>query len=93
MAQVLIAMMDRLPVLFRVRNPGVAGLLGFCFGGIGLAIYFRSLVDLIIPVLLAILFAILFKNLAAAGWLAGAVVAGLYGISRAVSSNRRLGAG
>ncbi len=95
------AMLDKhLPPLGRPKHPGLAALLGALTGGIGLAIYFRSVRDLF-PVEVAgglILVASLVAGrdplrdpLLLASLLAP-VVGGLYGYWRAQSSNRRLGA-
>jgi hypothetical protein len=78
---------SNLPTLRRT-NPQWAAGIGFLFGGIGLAIYFRSFIDLIAPLAIAIVAAVFIGP--AAGWLAGAVIAAIYGFSRAQDSNRRL---
>lgn len=82
--------MCKLPPLKRKKNPGLAGILGFLLGGIGLGLYFWSLLDFAVPVLLAVLAGIIFSKLAAAGWIAGALVASGYGIFRAITSNAAL---
>lgn len=90
------ALLERFPPLGKPKNPGLAALVGVLTGGIGLAIYFRSLRDLF-PV-----------EVAAALVIAGSLIAGtdplrlasvvapimgaLYGFCRAQSSNRRLAA-
>ncbi len=66
------------------RNAGLASVLGFLFGGIGLAIYFRNVVDLFFPMAIAVLGTVLIG--ADAGWLAGALVAALYGYYRVILS-------
>ena len=76
-----------LPTLRRT-NEQLACAIGFLFGGIGLAIYFRSFVDLIAPIAIAIVAIAIIGP--AGGWLAGAVIAAIYGFSRAQDSNRRL---
>jgi hypothetical protein len=84
---------DRFPPLTRRTNPNWAAAIGFFFGGIGLAIYFRSFVDFIAPIAIAIVAALLAAKLfgvAELGWLAGAIIASLYGLSRSQDANRRL---
>ncbi len=69
------------------RNPTAAAIIGFCFGGIGLGIYFASLIDFIIPILITIgLYAVLSQF----GVIGGALIAAVWGYFRAVSSNEKL---
>jgi hypothetical protein len=81
-----------LPPLGAEKNVGIATVIGILTGGIGLAIYFRSLRD-VIPVDLTIglvMIALAFgANPFEVGAVAGAVLGGLYGYWRAQSSNRR----
>lgn len=79
--------MDALPVLHAKKNASLACILGIVFGGIGLGIYFRSVVDFIIPIGFAILATLIFGN---PGFWGGVVIAGLWGVLRAVNSNARL---
>ena len=78
----------------RHTNPQLAAAVGFLFGGIGLAIYFRSFVDFVAPIAIAIIASLVVIKLVGAdvqlGWLAGAIIASLYGLSRSQDSNRRL---
>jgi hypothetical protein len=87
------AIWDMFPPLRRTR-PQLAAAIGFVFGGIGLAIYFRSFVDLVAPIAIAIVANVVVVMLVGAdaelGWLAGAIIASLYGLSRSQDSNRRL---
>jgi hypothetical protein len=39
-----------LPPLRGPKDPGVASVVGFLTGGIGLGIYFRSFIDVLVPV-------------------------------------------
>ncbi len=85
-----------LPPLKRPKHPGLAALFGILTGGIGLAIYFRSVRDLF-PVEVAAGLTILGSLAAGSDPLLVAsyvapIVGGLYGFWRAQSSNRRLGA-
>jgi uncharacterized membrane-anchored protein YitT (DUF2179 family) len=43
----LIGLMDNLPALQSEKNPVLAGLIGFLFGGIGLGIYLRGVHNLL----------------------------------------------
>ena len=81
-----------LPPLGAEKNVGIATVIGILTGGIGLAIYFRSLRD-VIPVDVTIglvMIALAFgANPFEVGAVAGAVLGGLYGYWRAQSSKRR----
>jgi hypothetical protein len=57
------------------------------FGGIGLGLYFVSIVDFVIPIGLAIVGTVILGPI---GYLGGAIVAGLWGFFRATDSNERL---
>jgi hypothetical protein len=98
----------RLPPLEREARPGVAALLGSALPGLGNALYFRTLSDSLIGIVLAAPFLVATSMLpetdspsaAAMPWWAGAMwgicaaVSGLYCTLRAYSSNQRLqGAG
>lgn len=85
------ALLNALPVLGRNVRPNLACAIGFLAGGIGLAIYFRTAIDLILPLGLAIVAGLLTAKYFGVelGWLAGAVLASLYGYARALNSNRR----
>jgi len=82
-----------LPVLKKTKNPTAALIIGFLFGGIGLAIYFRKVIDLFIPLFAVIMLEIFHSQLRGQGELyilGGAVVAAAYGYMRATSSNQAL---
>jgi hypothetical protein len=82
-----------LPVLKKTKNPTAALIIGFLFGGIGLAIYFRKVIDLFIPIFAVIMLAIFHSQFRGQGGLyilGGAVVAAAYGYMRATSSNQAL---
>lgn len=93
MLELLVKGLAKLPVLTKERSPNVAAAVGFLLGGIGLGIYFRSFIDFLLP--LAIVIALVATSSAVAtglsslGWVAGAVIAGLYGYFRARQSNER----
>jgi hypothetical protein len=59
-----------------------------------LAIYFRSFVDFIAPIAIAIVASLVVVKMVGVGtelgWLAGAIIASLYGLSRSQDSNQRL---
>ena len=90
-------MLDKhLPPLKRPKYPGLAALIGILTGGIGLAIYFRSVRDLF-PVevaggLIVVASLVAGKDPLLLASFVAPVVGGLYGFWRAQSSNRRLGA-
>lgn len=94
MGDMLIRAVGALPTLRKPKRPGVAAAIGFLFGGVGLGLYFRSFIDFLLP--LAAVFAVLLTSaaieskLGSAGWLAGAVLVGVYGFFRAQDSNARL---
>jgi hypothetical protein len=79
--------MDPFPPLRARQSPSLAFVLGFLFSGVGLGIYFRSRVDLIVP---SIVWVILIATLEGQQLLVGAVIGGLWGLLRTVSSNKRL---
>jgi hypothetical protein len=78
-----------LPPLKRRKNPSLALVIGFATGGLGLAIFFWSIVDLFIPLAIVV---ILGAVIGAYGVIGGAIVAALYGYARAATSNERLAA-
>jgi hypothetical protein len=79
-----------LPVLPQKRDPKTAAAIGFLFGGIGLAIYFRSVVDAIIPIVVSFVCVMVIPDIAGLDWLAGATIASAYGRQRVQDSNARL---
>ena len=84
--------LDGLPIIKPSKDPGVALIVGFLLGGLGLGIYLRSFVDLLAPV--AALFVLLFVGMGAQveslGFLGGALFAAAYGYLRVQNSNDRL---
>jgi hypothetical protein len=85
---------NKLPVLKKPKSPGLSALIGVLTGGVGLAIYFRSLPDLF-PVELTVGLVLVGSLIAGADPLQVAPfvavpVGGLYGFWRAQTSNRRL---
>ena len=61
------------------KSAGVACVVGFIFGGIGLAIYFRNVADLFLPVAVTLALSVVGGGI---GFLAGAIVAALWGYFR-----------
>jgi hypothetical protein len=87
------AVLAKFPPLHARKHPGLAALIGAVTGGLGLAIYFKSLRDLF-PVEVAGALVLLGSLTAGVEPLGVAqfvvpVVGGLYGLLRARSSNRR----
>ena len=81
------SMSANMPSLKKRKSPGLAAVLGFLFGGIGLGIYFVSFIDFIIPVAIVVLAGAVMK---AGGVFAGAVIAAFWGYFRALDSNKKL---
>jgi hypothetical protein len=90
------AVQKHLPPLAKPKRPGLAAVIGVLFGGVGLAIYFRSLRDLLPLEVVSIL---VIAGSAIAGVppldvlrvvaMPAAIFGGSYGYWRAYSSNRR----
>jgi hypothetical protein len=87
MISIVEQVLNKLPPLKRKTNANVACLIGFLAGGIGLAIYFRTFVDFVIPMAIALATAFAFADV---GIIGGAIVAAIYGFARSHSSNARL---
>jgi hypothetical protein len=79
--------LDKLPPLKRKTNANLACLIGLLAGGIGLALYFRTFVDLVIPVAISLVIVLAFADV---GMIGGAIIAALYGYARSHTSNERL---
>jgi hypothetical protein len=85
---------DPFPPLRTKKSPRLAFVLGFLFNGVGLGIYFRSWVDLIVPIIASSAWLMLIGALHYSGrWIGVLLIGGLWGLLRTVSSNKRLGAG
>jgi hypothetical protein len=76
-----------MPALRKRKSPGAAAVIGFLFGGIGLGLYLWSFVDFVVPIAIVLLAGAALK---AAGFLAGAVIASVWGYFRALYSNNKL---
>lgn len=89
MIEGMLKIFDRLAPLGRRKNSQVAAVVGFLTGGIGLGVYLVSFVDVVIPI--GVVIVLTAVNVAPeVGWLAGAIVASIYGYLRVESSNARL---
>jgi hypothetical protein len=91
------AVLKHLPPLTKPKRPGLAAVIGVLTGGVGLAIYFRSLRDLL-PLEILGMLVIVGSTIAGVQPLdalsvaatPAAILGGSYGYWRADSSNRRL---
>jgi hypothetical protein len=86
----LLKQLPYLPPLRRKKNPVLALVIGFVTGGVGLGLYFRSLVDVVIPIVLALSVAFYSEQALAMGWMLGPGVAAAYGYARVQDSNARI---
>ena len=89
MAEIAEKLLGGLAPLRGPKNTNLACAIGFLFGGVGLAIYFRSVVDLFVPIAITIAGVVAYSALGGFGWFVGAVIAALYGDYRAQTSNQR----
>jgi len=90
MLEQIAQIMNPLPPLRARKWPWLAVVLGFLSSGIALGIYFRSWVDLLVP---TTIWLVLIATPGDAGFWAGAVIGGLWGLLRVVNANERLNAG
>jgi hypothetical protein len=79
MLTIIESMMRKMPPPPAGRTPGMACVIGFLFGGLGLAIYLKNIADLVFPVTIAIVLTISIGNV---GMIGGALFAALYGYFR-----------
>jgi hypothetical protein len=84
--QHLAQVMNPLPPLRARKHPWLAFVLGLLLSGIGLGVYFRSWIDLIIPTVILVALANLVGGY---GFLLAAVIGGVWGLLRVVNSNER----
>lgn len=77
---------SKVPPVERTTNPNTAALIGLAFGGIGLGIYFRNVLDSLVPIAIAIVLAVKIGDL---GFWGGVIPAGIYGYMRSLESNAR----
>jgi hypothetical protein len=87
MLEQIARVMSPLPPIRERKRPWLAFVLGFLFSGIALGIYFRSWVDLIVP---TVIWLVLIATPGDAGFWAGAVIGGLWGLLRAINANESL---
>lgn len=78
-------MLTDLPPIRERKDPVVAGLIGFAFGGIGLGLYFNSGKDFVYPVLVFVGLSLLFPGL---GSVAAMIFTGCWGVVRAINSGQ-----
>jgi hypothetical protein len=86
--------LGRLPALEGAKNPNIAAVVGFLFGGIGLGVYFSSFIDTILPVGLTIAFLTVSAQFGVdlnSAFMFCSAIAAVYGYFRALTSNERLG--
>lgn len=81
-------LLEDLPPIREKKNPVVAGVLGFLFGGIGLGLYFQSWKDFVYPVIVFFMLSVLLSPLIVVGPFLGLVFASLWGVVRAVDSGK-----
>jgi hypothetical protein len=77
------ALLADLPPIREKKNPLVAGVLGFLFGGIGLGLYFGSWKDFLYPILTLLGLAIVLPGI---GIVVGVLLTTIWGIVRAANS-------
>jgi hypothetical protein len=82
-------LLKHMRTLDRDTNPILAAGIGLLAGGLGLAIYFRSVADFFAPMALFLLAIVLNSSLAGAGVYGGIALAAVYGYLRANDSNER----
>jgi hypothetical protein len=82
--------LEILPPLKEKKDANVAAIVGFLFGGIGLAIYLRSVADLFVAILVCLVVLSLCTAVGELGMLGIPVLAAVYGIVRVQDSNRRI---
>jgi hypothetical protein len=82
-------LLKHMRTLDRDTNPTLAAGIGLLAGGVGLAIYFRSVADLFAPMALFLLAIVFNSSLAGAGVYGGVALAAVYGYLRANDSNER----
>ena len=85
---------EKMPPLLKERNPRVAALVGFLFGGIGLGIYFRTFVDFALPFLFSFVALMILGpvigDLGKGAWLIVGAIGSVYGYYRTITSNESL---
>lgn len=69
----------------RNKDANLAAIIGFLFGGVGLSIYFRSIMELFLPLFISI---VAMSFVGETGWLSGALFASIWGYFRVVCSKK-----
>lgn len=87
MLEVALAIWGKVPPVARPTNPNLAAVLGLILGGIGLGVYFRNVLDCLVPIAIAVLLSVTIGDV---GFWGGVVLAGIYGYLRSLESNERL---
>lgn len=87
MLELGLAIWGKVPPVARTTNPNIAAVIGLAFGGIGLGIYFRNVLDSLVPLAVAVILGVVVGDV---GFLGGVILAGVYGYMRSVESNERL---
>jgi hypothetical protein len=76
-------MLKNLPPIREKKNPFLAGVIGFFFGGIGLGIYFKTWQDFVFPILVFVLLSTVIPVL---GTIAAFFFGAIWGLVRAFGS-------
>jgi hypothetical protein len=77
-----------LPTIYD-KSPVIAGIIGFCFGGLGLGLYFQSWKDFVYPLVIFFLSVLIMGSVVLPvigvlpGWLLGAILSAGWGVWRA----------
>lgn len=87
MLQFALSIWKMVPPVTRKTNPNLAAFIGLIFGGIGLGVYFLSVVDFIVPVAIAVVLGVTIGDI---GFWGGVIIASFYGFLRSLESNERL---
>ena len=84
------ALVDKMPPLKKIKNPKVAAVAGFALGGIGLALYFGTIIDFLVPVFIWIVMMVVALPTGETLIVAAPVFCAIFGYRRAMSSNAKL---
>jgi hypothetical protein len=90
MVDYLLKQLPYLPPLRGRKNPVWALVIGFVTGGIGLGVYLRSFIDVVIPIALSAGVAFYSSQALDMGWMLGPGIAAAYGYARVQDSNARI---
>ena len=77
-------LLEDLPPLRVKKNPIVAAIVGFCFGGLGLGLYLQSWKDGVYPILVLILLSLVFPGI---GTVTALIMTSVWGFVRAADSS------